>query len=84
MCYIGSAWTLDDVSEANSISHNTNRDFILFFIKYGITVMYKRWVIDTNLNTDIIEQVSIFKLAEFDGCIGSSYGTHIPMFEYSQ
>ena len=53
MRYIGRAWTLDDVSEANGIPVNTNRDFIICFIKYGSTVLYKRWVIDTNSNTDV-------------------------------
>ena len=84
MQYIGRAWTLDDVSEANGISVNTNRDFILCFIEYGSTVLYKRWVLDTNLNTDVKVQESVFKLAGFDGCIGSSDGTHIPMLKCAQ
>ena len=42
MRYIGRAWTLDDVSEANGISIYTNRDFILSFIEYGSTVLYKK------------------------------------------
>ena len=84
MRYIGRAWTLDDVCEANGISVNTNRDFLLCFIKYGSTVLYKRWVLDTNLTTDVKVQESVFKLAGFDGCIGSSDGTHIPMLKCSQ
>ena len=84
MRYIGRAWTLDDVSEANGISIYTNRDFILSFIEYGSTVLYKKWVLDTNTNIDIEKQESVFKMAGFDGCIGSSDGTHIPMLNCAQ
>ena len=84
MRYIGRAWTLDDVSEANGISIYTNRDFIISFIEYGSTVLYKKWVLDTNINIDIEKQESVFKMAGFDGCIGSSDGTHIPMLNCAQ
>ena len=46
--------------------------------------MYKRWVIDNNLNTDAKEQESIFELSEFYRCIGSSDGTHILILKYLQ
>ena len=84
MRYIGRAWTLDDLCEANGISINVNRDFLICFIEYGSTILYKKWVLDPNLNTDVREQESVFKMAGFDGCIGSSDGTHIPMLKCSQ
>ena len=39
---------------------------------------------DTNVNTDVKIQESVFKLAGYDGCIGSSDTTHIPMLKFSQ
>ena len=51
MRYIGRAWTLDDLCEANGISINVNWDFLLCFIEYGSTILYKKWVFDPNLNT---------------------------------
>ena len=53
---IDRAWTLYDVSETNGISINVNRDFLLFFIDYGSKVLYKKWVLDTNMNTNVSEQ----------------------------
>ena len=54
--YLGRAWTLDDVYEANGISINTNRDFLLTFIEYGSTVLYKKYVIDPSQNIDLDER----------------------------
>ena len=82
--YIGRAWTLDDICEANGISISTNRLFLLSFIEYGSSVLYKKWVIDSTINRNVNEQESIFRMAGFNGCIGSSDGTHIPMLKCSQ
>ena len=82
--YIGRAWTYDDIYEANGISVGTNREFILCFIEYGSTVLYKKWVIDSRVNRNVDEMESIFKQAGFNGCIGSSDGTHIPMLKCTQ
>ena len=77
--YIGRAWTLDDVAEANGISLFVNRDFLLCFLEYGSTVLYKKWVLDPASNINISERESIFRQAGFDGCIGSSDATHVAM-----
>ena len=82
--YIGRAWTYDDIYEANGISISTNRQFILRFIKYGSTVLYKKWVIDARISRNLNEQESLFKQAGFNGCIGSSDATHVPMLKCSQ
>ena len=77
--YIGRSWTLDDICESNGISVGTNRLFLLTVIEWGSTVLYKKWVIDNTKNRDVNEQESIFRLAGFNGCIGSSDGAHIAM-----
>ena len=46
--YIGRAWTLDDIYEANGISIDTNRIFLKFFIEYGSTMLYQKWVLEPN------------------------------------
>ena len=48
-------------------------------MEYGSTILYKKWVIDPLLETPINERESIFRLAGFNGCIGSSDATHIPL-----
>ena len=63
---------------------STNRQFILCFIEYGSTVMYKKWVVDSTVNRSAEQLESIFKQAGFNGCIGSSDGTHIPMLKCTQ
>lgn len=79
--YMGRAWTFDDVSESNGISIDTNRDFLLAFLSYGSSVMYKRYVIDPTINTHVSEHHKVFDLAGFTGCIGSSDATHVPMLK---
>ena len=39
--FIGRNWILDDVSEANGISVDTNNAFLYAFIEYGSTILYK-------------------------------------------
>jgi hypothetical protein len=82
--YIGRAWTYDDIYEANGISISTNRQFIFCFIKYGSTVLYKKWVIDSRISRNLNEQESLFRQAGFNGCTGSSDATHVPMLKCSQ
>ena len=82
--YMGRAWTLDDISEANGISVDTNRVFLLSFIEYGSTVLYQKWVINHSSFNSVHEQEYIFGQAGFNGCIGSSDATHIPMLKCPQ
>ena len=82
--YIGQAWTLDDISEANGILISTNRLFLLRFIEYGSLFLYKKWVIDSKINRNVNKQESIFRMAGFNGCISLSDGTHIPMLKCYQ
>ena len=64
--YIGRSWTLDDISEANGISINTNDSFLKAFIKYGSTTLYKKWVLDQTIEIPVYEQESIFRQAGFN------------------
>ena len=79
--YIGRSWTLDDICEANGISINTNDSFLKAFIKYGSTTLYKKWVLDQRITNPVHEQESIFRLAGFNGCIGSTDATHVAMLQ---
>ena len=79
--YLGRAWTFDDVCEANGISADTNREFFNVFIEYGSTVMYQKYVLQPTIQQGVTEQEKIFALAGFNGCIGSSDATHIPMLK---
>ena len=81
--YIGRAWTYDDIYEANGVSISTNRQFILCFIECS-TVLYKKWVIDLRMNRNINEQKSIYRQDGFNGCMGSSDGTHISILKCTQ
>ena len=40
--YTGRGWTFDDISEANAISGDTNREFLYSFLEYGSTILYKK------------------------------------------
>ena len=51
------------------------------FLEYSSSILYKRYVIDYTLNCDIKEQDKLFRLAGFDGCIGSTDATHIPLLK---
>ena len=79
--YIGRSWTFDDISEANGISREVNRVFFLKFIEYGSTVLYQKHVIDASRLLNIPEQEHLFRLAGFNGCIGSSDATHVIMLK---
>ena len=46
--------------------------------------MYKKYVIDPGNNIDLNEREKIFRLAGFNGCIGSTDATHIPMLRCPQ
>ena len=82
--YIGRAWTLDDVCEANGISIDTNSVFLYRFMEYGSTVLYKKWVLEPSITNSVEYQEKFFRLAGFNGCIGSSDATHIPMLKCPQ
>ena len=79
---MGCAWTLDDIAEANGIYVDTNSVFLKCFTEYGSTVLQQKWVL-TRTNS-VNEEESVFRLAGFNGCIGSSDATHIAMLKCPQ
>ena len=76
---LGRAWTFDDVEEATAISREVIRVFFHKFLIYGSTVLYKKHVTIPATTTDSSIFESIFASAGFNGCIGSTDGTHIGM-----
>ena len=81
--YLGRSWTFDDIHEANGISREVNRIFFKTFIEYGSTCLYKKHVLDVARTISVSEHEKLFKSAGFNGCIGSSDGTHISMLNCS-
>ena len=81
---MGQAWTFDDICEANGISIDTNRQFLMRFITYGSTVLYEKWVLQPTRLINVMHQEQIFSQAGFNGCIGSSDVTHIAMLKCPQ
>ena len=75
--YIGRAWILDDLGEVNGISREVNRIFLSTFLIYGSTILYKKWVLDPATKINVSSHERMFKLAGFDGCIGSTDATHV-------
>ena len=74
---------MDNVEEANGISHETNCIFLHTFIKYGSTILYQKWVLDPTLNTHVASHERLFKLAGFNVFIGSVDVIHIGMLNYA-
>ena len=79
--YLGRSWTFDCLEEATAISRETNRRFFLKFIKHGSTNMFKRYVTDAAKCLSMNDLTNLFVQAGFNGCIGSTDATHVPMLK---
>ena len=77
--YLGRAHTFDDACEATFISADVHRVFFKAFIEYGSTVLYEKHVMSPMKTMDMSRIEKLFNFAGFNGCIGSSDGTHIGM-----
>lgn len=77
--YLGRACTFDDIEEGTAISREVIRVFFHKFLIYGSTYLYNKHVTipATTADSSIFE--SVFSSAGFNGCIGSTDGTHIGM-----
>ena len=53
--------------------------FINTFLEYGSIVLYNKCVTDPATNCNVCDQKIIFRMAGFNGCIGSTYATHVAM-----
>ena len=79
--YIGRALTFDDIEEYSFISAEVHRNFFESFLEYGNSVLYQKYVIDPASKQDVSIFEKVFALAGFNGCIGSSDGTHVGMLQ---
>ena len=77
--YLGRAHTFDDACESTYISAEVHRQFFDAFIEYGSGVLYDKYVLKALDKTDTSAIEKIFRLAGFNGCMGSSDGTHVGM-----
>ena len=77
--YIGRGWTLDDIYKANGVSVDVNHVFLKCFISYGSIVLYKKYVLDPVQMIHVKEREELYAIAGFNGCIGSTDATHVPM-----
>ena len=75
--YLGRAHTFDDASEATYISADVHRVFLMAFLEYGSTVLYAKYVLTPLKTMDSKRIEKLFRIAGFNGCHGSSDGTHI-------
>jgi hypothetical protein len=75
--YLGRGWTFDDCEESTAIDSDVHRSFFHVFIKFGSTVLYKKWV-PTPVNLpEALLNMKEYTEAGFPGCVGSSDCTHI-------
>ena len=77
--YLGRSWTFDDLEESTAISRESHRVFFLRFIKYGSDILFKRYVTDAAKSLEMNDLTKLFTQAGFNGCIGSTDATHVPM-----
>ena len=79
--YLGRALTFDDIEEYSFISAEVHRNFFQSFLEYGNAVLYKKYVVDPATKEDVSMFERVFALAGFNGCIGSTDGTHVGMLQ---
>ena len=77
--YIGKSFIYDDLEEATTISRETHRFFLKKNIKYGSTVLYKKYVIDPANEYMKNKKSNVFELAGMNGCFGSTDATHVAL-----
>jgi len=75
--YLGRGWTFDDCEESTAIDSDVHRSFFRVFIKFGSTVLYKKWVLTPVNLPEALSNMKDYSEAGFPGCVGSSDCTHI-------
>jgi hypothetical protein len=75
--YLGRGWTFDDSEESTAIDKEVHRCFINVFIRFGSTVLYKKWVLTPVNLPEAKSNMYEYTQAGFPGCVGSSDCTHI-------
>ena len=77
--YLGRSWTFDDLEESTAISRESHRQFFLKYIKYGSAHLFKKYVTDAAKSLSMNDLTQLYTQAGFNGCIGSTDATHLPM-----
>ena len=77
--YLGRGWTFDDLFEATFVSQDVHRVFLHVFTKACRKHLYPKWVKRPETAEEIEDCMHEFKLAGFDGCIGSADVTHVTL-----
>ena len=75
--YLVRGWTFDDCEESTAIDQDVHRSFFRVFIKFGSTVLYKKWVLTPVNLPEALSNMKEYSEAGFPGCVGSSECTHI-------
>jgi hypothetical protein len=75
--YLGRGWTFDDLEESTLISAEVHRNYFHEFIKVGADILYPLYVLTPTTADDCQTHMHEFRLAGFNGAIGSSDATHI-------
>ena len=79
LCYLGWSWTFDCLEENTAISRESHRSFFNEFIKYGSSILYQKYVTQPAKEMSMKDMSEMFQLAGFNGCIGSTDATHVPL-----
>jgi hypothetical protein len=79
--YLGRGVTFDDIEEFSFISGEVHRKFFCTFLDYGNTYLYNKYVVNPASERGVTSFEKVFSLAGFNGCIGSTDGTHVGMLQ---
>jgi hypothetical protein len=74
---LGRGWMFDDLEEQTLISTEVHHNFFHEFIRIGGTMLYEEYVNPTLALEDCESHGHEFRLAGFNGCIGSSDAARI-------
>ena len=77
LCYIGRAWTLDDLSENACIGEEVVRRFLHKFLRYASTVLYHRYVVSPSTEEEARHHMAEYSDAGLPGAVGSTDAIHI-------
>lgn len=75
--YLGRGWTFDDLEESTMISAEVHRNYFHSFIAVGANILYPLYVAAPTTMEECETHMHEFRLAGFNGAIGSTDATHI-------
>jgi hypothetical protein len=80
-CYLGRGWSFNDLEESTAISAETYR---IFLHHIGNTTLYPQYVTAPQGAEEATTHMNGIQMAGFNGCVGSSDGTHIVLEKFLQ